>query len=160
MVIILKLIGMIVLGILSAILSYYNKNYYVRVFNDILGREEDESPAARVGRGFYYGFLFPIYFVLVLTGLVALIAFLIVGGIIAGIVFVLVWATEKFLPQEPLGAGIITVFSKLGLSPPPVAAPPEQAMVPPSEPPAPAPPEQASAEAPPEQPGASDTPKE
>jgi len=152
---ILKLIVMIVLGILSAALSYYNKNYYVRVFNDILGREEDEEPAARVGRGFYYGFLFPIYFALVVVGLVWLIAFLIVAGIIAAIVFLLVWVTEKLLPQESLGAGIITIFSKLGLSPAP--ARPVQTEVPPAEPPTPA--EEPPGPTPSEQPG-EDTPKQ
>ena len=81
---ILKLIAMIVLGVLSAALTYYNKNYYVRVFDDILGREDEKSTAAKLGRSFVYGFLFPIYFVLLVAGLVALIAFLIVAGIIAG----------------------------------------------------------------------------
>lgn len=57
---IIKLIGMIALGLVSAALSYYNKNFYVRVFNDILGREEEEDVAARVGRGFFYGFFFPL----------------------------------------------------------------------------------------------------
>jgi hypothetical protein len=116
---ILKLIGMIILGIISALLSYYNKNYYVRLFNDILGRDEDESAAVRTGRGFYYGFFFPIYFSLVLTGIVALIAFLIVAGICAAIVFVLVWVTEKILPQPWIGNGLLNLFSKVGISRPP-----------------------------------------
>jgi hypothetical protein len=128
---ILKLIGMIVLGILSALLSYYDKNYYVRVFNDILGREEDEKTAIRVGRGFFYGFFFPIYFVLLLAGVIFLIGFLIVAGIIAGIVFVLVWITEKVLPGESAGNVVIGLFEKIGLrgyspAPKPVEATAEQ----------------------------------
>lgn len=121
----LKLIGMIVLGLISAALSYYNKNYYVRVFNDILGREEDEGAAARAGRGFFYGFLFPIYFVLLLSGLAALISFLIVAGIIAAIVFVLVWVTEKILPNEWIGGLCLQLFDKIGLRGP--VAPPAPA---------------------------------
>lgn len=125
---ILKLIGMILLGILSAALSYYNKNYYVRVFNDILGREEDEKASARVGRGFFYGFFFPLYFVLLLTGLIFLIAFLIVAGVIAAIIFVLVMITEKILPNEWVGDIAIGLFKKVGLSgvpePPAEPAPP------------------------------------
>jgi hypothetical protein len=81
------LIGLIVLGLISATLSYYNKNYYVGVFNDILGREEDERVITRVGRGFLYGFFFPFYFSLIVFGLSALLGFLIVAGIIAAIVF-------------------------------------------------------------------------
>lgn len=111
----LKLIGMIVLGLISAALSYYNKNYYVRVFNDILGREEDEGAAARAGRGFFYGFLLPIYFVLLLLGLAALIAFLVAAGIIAAIIFVLVWITEKILPNDWVGGVCIQLFEKVGL---------------------------------------------
>jgi hypothetical protein len=138
---ILKLIGMIILGVLSAILSYYNKNYYVSLFNDILGREEDESPTARTGRGFFYGFFFPVYLSLILSGLVALIAFLIVAGIIAAVVFVLVWVTEKILPREWVGGGLLDLFSTVGLhgpapAPPPVAQPGET----PQPPAAPAPP--------------------
>lgn len=117
----LKLIGMIVLGLISAALSYYNKNYYVRVFNDILGREEDEGAAAGVGRGFFYGFLFPIYFVLLLAGLAALISFLIVAGIIAAIIFVLVWVTEKILPNEWIGGLVIQLFEKVGIRGPVVS---------------------------------------
>ncbi len=113
---ILKLIGMIVLGLISAVLSYYNKNFYVRVFNDILGREEDEDVATRVGRGFYYGFFFPIYFVLVLAGLVALVAFVIVIGVVAGIVFVIVWVTEKILPHEGLGKPLMNIFAAVGIA--------------------------------------------
>ena len=112
---ILKLIAMIILGILSGILSYYNKNYYVRVFDDILGREQEDSVPARVGRGFWYGFLFPIYFVLLLTGLIFLIAFLIVAGIIAAIVFAMVWITEKILPNESVGEFLRGLFEKVGL---------------------------------------------
>jgi type IV secretory pathway VirB3-like protein len=115
---ILKLIGMIVLGILSGVLSYYNKNYYVRLFDDILGRDQEENTARRVGRGFFYGFLFPIYFVLILTGLIFLIAFLIVAGIIAAIVFVLVWVTEKILPNESTGNILLGLYEKVGLSGP------------------------------------------
>lgn len=132
---ILKLIVMIVLGILSGILSYYNKNFYVRVFDDILGREQEENTAVKVGRGFFYGFLFPVYFALLLTGLICLIAFLIVAGIIAAIVFVLVWATEKILPNESAGSLLIGLFEKIGLSGPPISREPE---VSPLNPPAPA----------------------
>jgi hypothetical protein len=114
----LKLIGMIVLGLLSAVLSLYNKNYYVRVFNDILGRDEDEDVAARVGRGFFYGFFFPIFFALLLMGVLALIMFLIVAGVIAAIMFVLVWVTEKILPSEWLGRFCLDLFEKFGLKPP------------------------------------------
>ena len=56
-----------------------------------------------MGRGFIYGFLFPIYFILLLWGVVALVAFLIVAGIIAAIVFVMVWVSEKLLPHEWFG---------------------------------------------------------
>jgi hypothetical protein len=132
---ILKLIGMIALGILSGALSYYNKNFYVRVFDDILGREQEENTAARVGRGFFYGFLFPIYFILLLTGLVFLVAFLIVAGIIAAIVFVLVWITEKVLPNELAGNLLIGLLEKIGLRGAPVSQKPEAA---PLNPPTPA----------------------
>lgn len=133
---ILMLIGMIVLGIASALLSYYKKNYYVRVFNDILGREEDDEVAARVGRGFWYGFWFPIYFSLLITGLIALIAFLIVAGIIAAIVFILVWITEKILPGSAIGNFLIGLFQKIGFSgaPEPVAEPVAQPAAPPAAP--------------------------
>jgi hypothetical protein len=110
-----KILGMIALGIVSSILSYYNKNYYVRVFNDILGRDEDEDKVTRVGRGFYYGFFFPIYFVLLLCGLAALIAFLITAGIIAAIVFVIVWVTEKLLPANWIGELMIRFFQQVGM---------------------------------------------
>jgi len=119
----MKLLVMFLLGILSAALSFYGKNYYVGVFNDILGRDEDETPATRVGRGFLYGFFFPVYFSLLLAGLVALIAFLIVAGIIAAIVFVLVWITEKLLPHDWFGNILISVFDKLGLKGAPSSAP-------------------------------------
>ncbi|MBI4964940.1 MAG: hypothetical protein HY913_16825 [Desulfomonile tiedjei] len=128
---ILKLLGMILLGILSGALSYYGKNYYVGVFNDILGRDEHETPAARVGRGFLYGFLFPVYFSLILAGLVALIMFLIAAGIIAAIVFVLVWVTEKLLPHEWFGNILIGLFDKLGLKGAPTPPQPVTEITPP-----------------------------
>lgn len=112
---ILKLIGMIVLGLLSAVLSYYGKNYYVRVFDDILGREEDKKPETRVGRGFIYGFFFPWYFFLVCVGLIALIAFIVIAGIVAAIVFIIVWITEKILPHDWFGGLCIRLFQKIGL---------------------------------------------
>jgi hypothetical protein len=115
---ILKLIGMIVLGLLSAALSFYKKNYYVRAFDDILGREEDEKAETRIGRGFLYGFFFPVYFVLLLTALIALIAFLIVAGIIAAIIFVIVWVTEKILPHEWFGNLVGGLFKSIGLKGP------------------------------------------
>jgi predicted lipid-binding transport protein (Tim44 family) len=122
----LKLIGMIVLGIISATLSYYNKNYYVGVFNDILGREEDESVVTRVGRGFLYGFLFPIYLFLIIVGLIALLLFLIVAGIIAAVVFVMVWVTENILPHDWFGDLFLKAYSKIGLGKPaPSAAAPQ-----------------------------------
>ena len=118
------LIGLIVLGLISATLSYYNKNYYVGVFNDILGREEDERVITRVGRGFLYGFFFPFYFSLIVFGLSALLGFLIVAGIIAAIVFVMVWVTENILPHEWFGNLILKLFQKLGFGEPvPPAAP-------------------------------------
>ncbi len=112
------LIGLIVLGLISATLSYYNKNYYVGVFNDILGREEDERVITRVGRGFLYGFFFPFYFSLIVFGLSALLGFLIVAGIIAAIVFVMVWVTENILPHEWFGNLILKLFQKLGFGEP------------------------------------------
>lgn len=115
---ILKLIGMLVLGLVSSVLSFYNKNFYVRIFNDILGREEDEDTATRVGRGFFYGFFFPVYFVLILAGLISLISFLVVAGIIAAIVFVLVWITEKILPNEWVGKLVMDLLSKVGFRSP------------------------------------------
>jgi hypothetical protein len=139
-----KLVAMLALGILSGLLSFYNKNFYVRVFNDILGKEEDENTAVRVGRGFFYGFFFPIYFTLLLSGLIALIAFLITAGIIAAIIFVIVWVTEKLLPNEWIGDLLIGLFGKVGIKSPvpvvPVAPPapvisqPEQPKATPSEP--------------------------
>ncbi|MDD3471271.1 MAG: hypothetical protein PHS86_00665 [Syntrophaceae bacterium] len=110
-----KLIGMIILGLVSAGLSYYKKNYFVNLFNDILGKDEDDDAATRVGRGFIYGFLFPVYLMLLLAGLGVLISFLIGAGIVAGIVFVLVWGTEKLLPQKWLGGFIIPLFNKIGM---------------------------------------------
>jgi hypothetical protein len=118
----LKLVGLIVLGLISATLSYYNKNYYVGVFNDILGREEDERVITRVGRGFLYGFFFPLYLFLIGFGLCALLAFLIVAGIIAAIVFVMVWVTENILPHEWFGNLILKLYQKIGFGEP---APPE-----------------------------------
>ncbi|MGO9571086.1 MAG: hypothetical protein ACLP5H_26475 [Desulfomonilaceae bacterium] len=125
---------LIILGLISATLSYYNKNYYVGVFNDILGREEDEKAVTRVGRGFLYGFLFPFYLFLVLVGLIALLAFLIVAGIIAAIVFVMVWVTENILPHEWFGNLILKLYQKIGFGEPvqPAAAAPS-----PSGPPSP-----------------------
>jgi len=130
----LKLLGLIVLGLISATLSYYNKNYYVGVFNDILGREEDERVTTRVGRGFLYGFFFPFYFSLIVAGFIALLGFLIVAGIIAAIVFVMVWVTENILPHEWFGNLILKLYQKLGFGEPvpapvtsssqPAAAPP------------------------------------
>ncbi len=157
---ILKLIGMIILGVLSAVLSYYNKNYYVGLFNDILGREEDESPAVRTGRGFFYGFFFPVYFSLILSGLVALIAFLIVAGIIAAIVFVVVWVSEKILPKEWVGGGLIHLFSQVGLhGPPPAPAPATEPVQTVESPAAPAPPAADTPAAPPDKPS-DEPPKE
>ncbi len=112
------LLGLIVLGLISATLSYYNKNYYVGVFNDILGREEDERVITRVGRGFLYGFFFPFYFSLIVFGLCALLGFLIVAGIIAAIVFVMVWVTENILPHEWFGNLILKLYQKMGFGEP------------------------------------------
>ena len=111
---ILGLIAMIILGILSAALSYRKKNYYLRVFDDILGREGDEKLQTRVGRGFIYGFFFPIYFVFLLGGLIALVLFLIVAGIVAAIVFVLVWISEKLLPHDWFGEIMFRLFESIG----------------------------------------------
>ncbi len=109
------LIAMIVLGLLGAALSHYDKNYYVRVFDDILGREEDKKPETRVGRGFIYGFFFPLYFILVCSGLLLLIVFLILAGIVAAIVFFIVWITEKLLPHDWFGNLCLQLFDKIGL---------------------------------------------
>ncbi len=110
-----ELIVMIVLGFLSAALTAYNKNYYVRIFDDILGREEEGKLSERLGRGFVYGFLFPIYFILVVSLLIALVAFLIIAGIIAAIIFVLVWITEKIIPNMWLGNIVEAIFDKIGI---------------------------------------------
>jgi hypothetical protein len=129
------LLGFIVLGLISAILSYYNKNYYVGVFNDILGKEEDERVITRVGRGFLYGFFFPVYFSLIFVGLCALLGFLVVAGIIAAIVFVMVWVTENILPHEWFGNLILKLYQKIGFGEPaPPAAPgaPHPSATPPS----------------------------
>jgi hypothetical protein len=141
----LKLIVMIILGLVSATLSYYNKNYYVGVFNDILGREEDEKVVTRVGRGFLYGFLFPIYLFLIVVGLIALLIFLVVAGIIAAIVFVLVWVTENILPHDWFGDLLFKLYGMIGMvepapapksfespAPPQPSAPAASASVPPT----------------------------
>ncbi len=130
-----KLVGMIILGCLSAALSYYNRNYFVRVVDDILGREEEENTETKLGRGFIYGFLFPVYFVLLLAGLIALLAFLVAAGILAGIAFLLVWATEKIIPKDAVGAIVKSVFAGIGIrgSKPPsdtVSVPPVAPAVP------------------------------
>lgn len=109
-----QLIAMIVLGVLSAALSHYRKNYYLRVFDDIIGREEDDRATVKLGRAFIYGFLFPVYFSLALLALIALVVFLVVGGIIAGIIFALVWITERILPHSWFGELMLVVFQKLG----------------------------------------------
>jgi hypothetical protein len=119
----MKLIGMIVLGLLSAALSFYKKNLYVRAIDDIMGREEDEKSETRVGRGFLYGFFFPVYFCLLLTGLAALIAFLIVAGIIAAVIFVLVWVTEKILPHDWFGNIVRGLFFSVGIKGPAPSSP-------------------------------------
>lgn len=131
-----KLLGLIVLGLVSATLSYYNKNYYVGIFNDILGREEDERVVTRVGRGFLYGFFFPLYLFLIGVGLCALLGFLIVAGVIAAIVFVMVWVTENILPHEWFGNLILKLYQKLGFGEP-VPAPATSAPHPPASPPSP-----------------------
>jgi hypothetical protein len=112
------LLGLIVLGLISATLSYYNKNYYVGVFNDILGRDEDEKAVSRVGRGFLYGFFFPIYLALILIGLFFLVVFLIAAGIVAAIAFVLVWVTENILPHDWFGEWLLKLYRKIGLGEP------------------------------------------
>jgi hypothetical protein len=109
------LIAMIILGILGAALSHYKANYYLGVVDDILGREEDEKPETRLGRGFIYGFLFPIYFFLLLVGVLVLVAFLIVAGVVAAIVFVMVWVSEKLLPHDWFGEIMLRLFEKIGL---------------------------------------------
>lgn len=123
--IIVKLIAMIVLGLLSAALSYYRKNYYLRIFDDIIGREEDDRTTVKLGRAFIYGFLFPVYFGLALAGLIALIAFLVIAGIIAAIIFAVVWITEKLLPHAWFGELALGLFEKLGFSGAPQPAAPE-----------------------------------
>jgi hypothetical protein len=116
--IVIKLLGMIILGVLSAALSYYKKNIYVDIFDDILGKDEPEKETTRVGRGFLYGFFFPVYFVLLLTGAISLIIFLIIAAILAAIGFVIVWVTEKIIPQDWFGGIMTAVFSTIGLSRP------------------------------------------
>ncbi len=109
------LIAMIILGILGAALSHYRANHYLRVVDDILGREEDEKLETRLGRGFIYGFFFPIYFILLLSGVLVLVAFLIIVGIIAAVVFVMVWVSEKILPHDWFGDIMVRLFEKIGL---------------------------------------------
>jgi hypothetical protein len=109
------LIFMIVLGLISAALSFYNKNYFVRVFDDVIGREEEDTVAVKLGRGFVYGFLFPVYLALLVWGAVILLVCLIVGAIVAGIVFVLVWITEKIIPREALGNLVQGLFTRIGV---------------------------------------------
>lgn len=152
------LIAMIILGILGATLSHYKANYYLRVVDDILGREEDEKPETRLGRGFIYGFLFPIYFILLLWGIAALVAFLIVAGIVAAIVFVMVWVSEKILPHDWFGHIMLRLFEKMGwkgaVTPPEepkTVIPVPSAPTPTQEPPAPP---QAPSEEPPKPEGA------
>lgn len=135
------LIAMILLGILSGILSFYNKNYYVKIFNDILGKEDEPAAAARVGRGFIYGFFFPIYFCFLLFGLICLVVFLIIAGIIAAIVFVLVWVSEKILPHEWFGDILLNLMEKVGMkqkaplpAPATVSSPPAPMAPPPAAP--------------------------
>jgi hypothetical protein len=131
---IFKLIVMILLGFLSAALTAYNKNYYVRVFDDILGIDEEGEPAQRLGRAFVYGFLFPVYLLLVILLLIALVSFLISAGIIAAIIFVLVWITEKILPNASIGNIVESVLDKVGIrcvQPEPAAAPASTPMPPP-----------------------------
>jgi hypothetical protein len=125
------------LGVLGAALSHYKANYYLRVVDDILGREEDEKPETRLGRGFIYGFLFPIYFVLLLLGLLVLVAFLIIVGIIAAVVFVMVWVSEKILPHGWFGDIMLKLFEKIGLKG--AVAPTEEAKTEVPVPPAPTP---------------------
>ncbi|MBI5571977.1 MAG: hypothetical protein HY914_18690 [Desulfomonile tiedjei] len=125
--ILVKLLCFVLLGLLSAALSYYGKNYYVRIFDDIIGREEDPKVESRIGRGFYYGFFFPVYFSLLLSGLVALVAFLIVAGVIAAIVFVIGWVIEKILPHEWAGNIVRSLFDSVGIKGPRSAAPPAPA---------------------------------
>ncbi|MFZ5866759.1 MAG: hypothetical protein ACOYXY_12830 [Thermodesulfobacteriota bacterium] len=158
----LKLIAMLVLGLLSAALSYQGRNYYVQLFDDILGREEEDSMAVKVGRGFAYGFLFPIYFILILIGLLSLIGFLIVAGVVAAIVFALVWGTEKLVPKERLGEFLCSALDKMGLtshiptsefpqagaSPGPSSAPPAESAPPAGAKPTGEPPKPASSEEP------------
>ncbi len=113
--------------------------------DDILGREEDEELETRIGRGFIYGFLFPIYFILLICGIVALVAFLILAGIVAAMVFVMVWVSEKTLPHNWFGNIMLRLFEKIGLKG--AVAPPDEPRtaipvpsVPTSAPIAPAPP--------------------
>jgi hypothetical protein len=126
------LIGMVILGLLSALLSYYNKNFYVKVFNDIWGRDEEENVAAKVGRGFFYGFFLPIYFCLIFWGLIVILIFLIVAGIAAAIVFIVVWITDNILPLALAGDILINIFEKFGLRRH-VAVPPVPPTPPPTE---------------------------
>ncbi len=116
----LQPIGCILLGFLSAMLSYYNRNLYVKFIDDIWGREEEESVASKVGRGFIYGLLFPLFFVLLLIGLIVLVIFVVIAGIIAALVLVAVWITEKLLPNQLIGNAVISIFHKLDIKGAPV----------------------------------------
>jgi hypothetical protein len=113
--VIIKLIGMVILGLLSAVLTHHKKNYYVRTFDDILGKEPDPSETNRLGRGFVYGFFFPVYFVLFIVGLVSLVVFLIIGAICGAIAFVLIYLTEKIIPTLWLGGLVESLLTKMGI---------------------------------------------
>ena len=83
-----------------------------------------------------------------------LVAFLIAAGIIAAIVFVLVWISEKLLPHEWFGGIMLGLFEKIGLKGAAVPVEETNAVIPvPSEPVAteqPPPPPPAPSEEPPE----------
>lgn len=113
--VIVKLIAMVILGLLSSVLTYHKKNYYVRTFDDILGKEPDPSLTNRLGRSFVYGFFFPVYFVLFIVGLVSLIVFLIIGAICGAIAFILIYLTEKIFPNSWLGGLVQSLLNKIGL---------------------------------------------
>jgi hypothetical protein len=112
---IVKLIGMVILGLLSSVLTHHKKNYYVRTFDDILGKEPDPSATNRLGRSFVYGFFFPVYFALFIVGLVSLIVFLIIGAICGAVAFILIYLTEKILPNLWLGGIIQSLLMKIGI---------------------------------------------
>jgi type IV secretory pathway VirB6-like protein len=119
--IIVMILGFLLLGFLSAVLSLYNKNPYVKLFNDIWGREDDEQTAARVGRGFVFGLLFPFVFVGVVFGLIALIIFIIIAGIIAALFYVAVEIINRVLPVELIGETVMGFLAKAGVR---IPAPP------------------------------------